>query len=596
MKNINKLIGVFLILVSVGGIVGCNKSFLDRYPETSMNQGSFFTTTSDLNLYLNGLYGTIPASMTDVTSDNILSTADQYGYKLMRGEVTTANVGSWSSYWTVIRNINFFLDNAGKVSGTQSDINHYIGVGRFFRAYEYYELVKQYSDVPWFSHALSTSDSASLYKKQDPRALVVDSIMADLNFAVANIKDSTSKTRISKWTALAGLARITLQEGTMRKYHPELGLTNGNSYLQIARDASLKLINSGKFSIYKTNGSATHTKAYESLFNSADLSSNSEMIMIKVYDLTLGVTTIFKNVFNNTSGLSRDLMEDYLAVSGTNAIPFQQVPGYDTLSFTGVFNSRDPRLVQTFMQPGYIAPGTTTATIPKFELGYVQEKYYPLTADQIQLGGGTGYDDMPIYRLGEVYLNYAEARAELGELTQSDLDMTINVLRDRVQMPHAILSSWLANIDSRLANHYPNVSGAMQGAILEIRRERRVELACEGFRWQDLMRWGVGKLAASTPQGIFVSRLGYLDVTGDGIPDMFIGATVADLSQVTNSSITKYSLDNALFSLSNGTSGFVQLKSQLNKYTFMEPKYYYKPMYDQDILTDPTLFQNSFWK
>ena len=173
--------------------------------------------------------------------------------------------------------------------------------------------------------------------------------------------------------------------------------------------------------------------------------------------------------------------------------------------------------------------------------------------------------------------------------------MTINVLRDRVQMPHAILSSWLTNIDSRLANHYPNVSGAMQGAILEIRRERRVELACEGFRWQDLMRWGVGKLAASTPQGIYVPRLGYLDVTGDGIPDMFIGATVADLSQIP-SSITKYSLDNALFSLSNGTSGFVQLKSQLNKYTFIEPKYYYKPVYDQDILTDPTLVQNSFWK
>lgn len=598
MKNINKLIYFLLIMVLAGGVVGCSKSFLDRYPETSMNQGSFFTTTGDLNLYLNGLYnaGIIAPSMTDVTSDNVLSTADQAAYKLMRGETTTANIGSWSAYWTAIRNINFFLDNANKVSGNASDVNHYIGIGRFFRAYEYYELVKQYSNVPWFSHALTTSDSVSLYKTQDPRSLVVDSIMADLNFAVANIKDSTSKTRISKWTALAGLARIALQEGTMRKYHAELGLTNGNSFLQIARDASLKLINSGKFSIYKTNGSAPHTKAYEALFNSADLSSNPEMIMIKAYDLTLGVTTVFKNIFNNTSGLSRDLMEDYLALSSGNAIPFQQVPGYDTLTYTKVFDNRDPRLQQTFMMPGYIAPGTTTAVIPKFELGYVQLKYYPLTADQIQLGGGTGYDDMPIYRLGEVYLIYAEARAELGELTQSDLDMTINLLRDRVQMPHALLSSWLTNIDARLASHYPAVTGAMQGAILEIRRERRVELACEGFRWQDLMRWGAGKLAAATPQGIYVPRLGYLDVTGDGVADMFIGATVADLSQVTSSSITKYSLDNSLFSLSNGNYGFVQLKSQVNKYNFLEPKYYYKPVYDQDILTDPSLVQNSYWK
>lgn len=594
MKNISKLKSIFLILVAVVTIFGCTK--LDLYPETSMNQGSFFSSPNDLSLYLNGLYGIMPASMTDLTSDNILSTADTYEYKMMRGEVTSANVGSWSSNWTTIRNINFFLDNAGKATGNTADLNNYIGVGHFFRAFQYYEMVKQYSDVPWFSHVLTTSDSLSLYKTQTKRSVVVDSIIADLNFAVANIIDGTSKTRVTKSTALAGLARIALQEGTMRKYHPELGLTDANRFLQIARDASSQLIKSGKFSIYVKNGSAVHTKAYESLFNSADLSANSEMIMIKAYDLSLSVTTIFKNIFNNTSGLSRDLMEEYLAVNAGTAIPFQQVAGYDQLPFTGVFANRDPRLVQTFMQPGYVAPGTIAATIPKLEIGYIQEKYYPLTSDQIQLGGGTGYDDMPIYRLGEMYLIYAEAKAELGELTQADLDLTINVLRDRVQMPHAVLATWLSTVDPRLASHYPNVQGTMKGAILEIRRERRVELACEGFRWQDLMRWGVGKLAAATPQGMFVPALGYIDVTGDGVADMFIGATVADLAQVTNGSITKYSLDNALFSLSNTTSGYVQLKSQLNKYNFIEPKNYYKPVYDQDILTNPNLVQNSFWK
>lgn len=596
MKNIFKLKSIFLILVSAVTIFGCSKSYLDRFPETEMNQGSFFSTPNDLSLYLNGLYGIMPASMTDLTSDNILSTADTYEYKLMRGEVTSANVGSWSSYWTTLRNINFFLDNTGKVTGNKADINNYIGVGHFFRAFHYYEMVKQYSNVPWFSHVLTTSDSLSLYKTQDSRATVVDSIIADLNFAVANISDGTSKTRITKSTALAGLARIALQEGTMRKYHPELGLTDANRFLQIARDASLQLMNSAKFSLYVKNGTAAHTKAYESLFNSADLSTNSEMIMIKAYDLGLGVTTIFKNIFNNTSGLSRDLMEEYLAVNTGTAIPFQQVTDYDKMSFTSVFTNRDPRLVQTFMQPGFIAPGTSTPTIPKLEIGYIQEKYYPLTSDQIQLGGGTGYDDMPIYRLGETYLIYAEAKAELGELTQSDLDLTINLLRDRVQMPHATLANWLTNIDPRLASKYPNVSGTMKGAILEIRRERRVELACEGFRWQDLVRWGAGKLAANTPQGVYIAALGYQDVTGDGVSDIFIGATVADLSQVTNGSITKYSLDNALFSLSNGTSGYVQLKSQLNKYNFIEPKYYYRPVYDQDILINPSLVQNSFWK
>lgn len=591
----NKILFVpALILVLISG--ACNKSFLDRFPQTAMNQESFFHTPSDLSLYLNGLYSSIGASMTDVTSDNIVSTADQYAYRLMRGEITPANVGSWGGYWTSIRNINFFLGNADKATGTPAEINHYIGVGRFFRAYQYYELIKQYSDVPWFSRAMNTSDVDELYKTQDKRAVIADSILADLNFAVANITDSVSKTRISKYTAMAALARFALNEGTMRKYHPELNLADGDRFLKIARDVSLQLINSNKFSLYKTNGSGTHTMAYESLFNNANLNANSEMIMIKAYDQALGVMTVFKNVFNNTTGLSRDLQEDYLAISGSNAIPFQQIPGYDTLTFTKIFANRDPRLGQTFMNPGYVTPGIAGPTIPKLEIGYVQLKYFPLTADQIQLGGGTGYDDMPIYRLGEVYLNYAEAMAELGELTQADLDLTINKLRERVQMPRALLADWLANIDPRQAAHYPNVQGAQKGAILEIRRERRVELACEGFRYQDLVRWGNGKLLANTPQGIYVPRLGYLDVTGDGNPDMFIGATVADLSQVTNSSITKYSLDNALFSLSNGTYGFVQLKSQVNKYNFAEPKYYYKPVYDQDILTSPKLVQNPFWK
>jgi len=595
MKNQMNICYILVLIIAMG-IAGCNDSFLDRYPETSMNEGSFFASAGDLELYTNGFYGIIPASITDVVSDNILSTADSYTYSLLRGEITPQNVGSWSYYWSTIRRINFLLQNASKAVGKSDDIKHYVGIARFFRAYVYYEMVKEYSDVPWFNHALTTSDP-ELYKTQDSRALVVDSIMADLNYAAVNIKDGTSKTRITKWTALAGLARIALHEGTTRKYHKELGLNDYSRFLQAARDASLQIMNSGKFSIYKTNGSAPHTQAYESLFNSPDLSKNPEMIMIAAYDINQSVGFSFKGVFNNTSGLSRDLMEDYLALNTNgDAIPFHDVPGYGTMTFLNVFKNRDPRLIQTFMQPGYIAPGSDNPTVPKPEIGYVQEKFYPLTSDQIQLGGGSGYNDIPIYRLAETYLILAEAKAELGELNQTDLDQTINILRDRAHMPHAILSNWMANVDSRLSGHYPNVQGSMKGAVLEIRRERRVELACEGFRWSDLMRWGVGSLINNTPQGCYIPDLGYFDYTGDGVPDIFISKTKADFGSVTDKRIIKYSLDDALFSLSNGTNGYVQLKSQLNKYNFVEPKYYYKPVYDQDILINPKLIQNTFWK
>lgn len=598
MKKLRYKIGSIILFGLLLGLMGCNDSFMDRYPETSLNGGAFFQTPSDLELYTNGLYGIIGDPVSDVASDNVLCLNDSYVYQLMRGEITSLNVGGWSSYWTNIRKINYMLDNVSKVKGNAADINNFVGIARFFRAYQYYELVKTYSDVPWYSHALATNDPG-LYKTQDPRTLVVDSIMADLQYAVSNVKDGTSKTRVTKWTALALQARIALQEGTTREYHTELGLSDAKRFLQIARDASLAIISGGKFSLYTTDVSGGNRQhAYEALFNSPDLSKNPEMIMFMDYDKTLQHYNTKKTVYNETFGLSDDLMQDYLALDGNgNAVPFQQIAGSSTMSYVDVFKNRDPRLNYTFAQPGFITPGQAKATLPKLEVGgYPQIKSYPLSSDQVQLGGGTGYTDTPIFRLGETYLIYAEARAELGELTQGDLDLTINKLRDRVHMPHATLTDWLGNVDPRLAAHYPNVSGAQKGAILEVRRERRVELACEGLRYQDLMRWKVGSLAAQTPQGIYVGQLGYLDVTGDGKPDIFIGKTQADLNQVTDKTIILYRLDNAIFSLSNGDSGYIMLNAQKGKYTFAEPKYYYKPIYYQDMQVNTNLKQNTYWK
>lgn len=99
-----------------------------------------------------------------------------------------------------------------------------------FRAILYYSKVKDYSDVPWYSCDLQTTDIDLLYKPQDPRTLVVDSIMADLDYAVHNMKDSYSTTVIYRNVALAIQARIALHEGTFRKYHPELNLDDGDRF------------------------------------------------------------------------------------------------------------------------------------------------------------------------------------------------------------------------------------------------------------------------------------------------------------------------------------------------------------------------------
>lgn len=142
------------------------------------------------------------------------------------------------------------------------------------------------------------------------------------------------------------------------------------------------------------------------------------------------------------------------------------------------------------------------------------------------------YADLPVIRYAEVLLMYAEAKAELGTLTQEDLDKTINVIRDRVEMPHATLAEWMSKIDPVQANRYVNVSSAQKGAVLEIRRERRIELACEGFRYDDLMRWGCGKLMEKAPEGMYVDKLGYIDITGDGQPDYALVKTQAEADAI----------------------------------------------------------------
>ena len=110
----------------------------------------------------------------------------------MRGEYRADNIGKWS--WSNIRTVNFMLARTGRVEGDRGEIDHYIGLARMFRALVYYSKVKDYSDVPWYSHDLQTTDIDLLYKPQDPRALVVDSIMADLDFAVTHMK--TTKARL----------------------------------------------------------------------------------------------------------------------------------------------------------------------------------------------------------------------------------------------------------------------------------------------------------------------------------------------------------------------------------------------------------------
>lgn len=583
------------------GMTACKKDFLQRDPQTEITEGSFFQSPADLETYSNGFYRYLSPSYSDINSDNIANyNADGEVDLLVRGGLSSANASGWGKAdWEALRRINFMLDHIPQVKGDPALIRHFVGIARFFRANFYFEKIRKYHNVPWFSKTL-TADDPALMKGQDPRALVADSVLSDLNYAAENIKPDGTNTRVTKWAALTLLSRFALHEGTFRKYHDEIQLSGDyQRFLDAAIAASVKIIKDGGFTITNTGKGGLD---YRDLFASANLTANKEVIMLADYSKELGLGNNSHTVLDYTWSLSRNLADTYLKTDGT---PFTSSPGYDTKVYTEVFADRDPRMMETIINPAF--RGASTLDEPyriKPTLGgYNQIKFYPRSAD-LRQGWELNYTDLPIFRYAEVLLINAEAKAESGTIGQADLDQTVNLLRARVKMPSMNVGIAL---DPVLSATYPNANASNRALLLEIRRERRVELACEGRRFDDLMRWKSGKLFQDSQQGMYVPALGAMDVTGDGQPDIAILASpndespIAALPAAVKEKLSKYYLKDKdgkdqNFYLSKGTSGFIAFTRDRDQpRVFIEPKYYYRPIPISEMVVNPQLKQVFGW-
>jgi hypothetical protein len=475
-------------------------------------------------------------------------------------------------------------------------------------------MVNRYSDVPWLNKVLETNDP-DVYKNSDPRALVVDSIMADLEFASAYIKPAVgNRTGFSKYVALTLLSRFALYEGTFRKYHPELGLeSSANTFLQRAATASDEIISSGEFDIigkgevekYQPAGyqlqNVWQAPGFRNLFSSLDLSSNREVILWRDNNRAFNSGGGYDRGLELDFSLTRDLMESFLMKDGSR---FTAQPGYATKTYQEVYIDRDPRLTETMAQPGFVSYNGPFYQLPNLG-GYGQIKFYPRSTAYVG-NGGAYYGAFVTYRYAEILLNYAEAKAELGTLTQEDLVRSINQLRERVTLPGLNLATANANPDPVLAAQYPKVAGVNKGVLLEIRRERRVELAAEGLRLWDLHRWYAGSLYGKKHQGIYIPRLGAYDVNGDGVPDIAVldnpGAEgpIADVpnkADLIKQYLYESSGNPSQFRLSEGDKGYVMMSvDEQSGKSFVEPKYYYRPIPQTQLILNPDLPQQAYWK
>ena len=495
MKKTNHIIRILNFGLILLIITGCN-NFLDLQPQSEITDVTFWKTPNDFKLadnwfYLNTLddpryYGTKNNdNMSDIAIDVQPDPISSGTY------VAPEEDGVWNDAFSGIRNANKVIEQ-GENSTIKDEILPFLGEGYFFRAYNYFTLLKSFGGVPLIDKVLDTS-SEEIYSMRATRDEILNLIISDLDKAIADlaIKNTTESGRICKEAAKAFKARVCLFEGTWRKFH-ETG--DANTLLDMAIAESKGVIDSKSYALYK--GKAADSYRY--LFIDQTSQNNKESILVKKYRTNINVNGWAYGVSWGPLSPTKKIADMYLCTDG---LPIEKSPlfgGYNTCR--SEFQSRDPRMTQSLILPAIsVIRPQFSASRPQWpgvdnnrniNSGYM---LYKFISEMPTPGNGGGAFDWNVMRYAEVLLIYAEASFERnGSISDANLDISINVLRDRVLM-------------GRLTNALVTANGL--GMRTEIRRERTIELAFEGYRWDDLRRW-------KTAETELLSSLLSIKVTG----------------------------------------------------------------------------------
>ena len=589
---------IAIIALSLG-LTSCD-DLLNLSPMSDITQTDYFKTETDLQLFSNSFYNNLlDKSPYDDQSD--LYIQQTLSDEMLGGtkRVVPASGGGWT--WTDLRKMNTLLAYVDQCEDEDAVIK-YTALTRFFRAYFYFEKVKRFGDVPWYDVELGSDDEA-LYKPRDSREYVMTKMIEDIDYAINNLPDmneeKSSPFRVNKWAALALKAQFCLYEGTYRKYH-QLNI-EGNTYtyyLDLAAKAAKDIIDNGPYKLYSTGNPNTD---YMMLFASEDANTDEYILAIK-FDYGL---QIYHNATAHTlvptqgrPGLTKKMVNTYLMKDGT---AFTDKSGWQEMTFKEEMKDRDPRLSQSIRTPGYTRIGETTVLAPDFSVSVTG--YQPIKFVQEPTASGGNVDrndrstcDLPVYRYAEVLLNYAEAKAELGTLTQDDIDISINEIRKRVGMPDLSMDNANANPDRYLSSEetgYSNVTGDNKGVILEIRRERAIELSQEGFRFDDLVRWKAGSCIDQELYGMYFPGPGNYDLTGDDVADVILYANGTSKPEA-QAGVQVYEIGKDIM-LTDDNEGYVFYHKNISRTQFSQERDYLYPIPINERSLNPNLTQNPGW-
>ncbi|MDR1173147.1 MAG: RagB/SusD family nutrient uptake outer membrane protein [Bacteroidales bacterium] len=591
----------FILAASLFLLFSCD---LYETPVSKTDKKAIFSSAEGLDAYSISFYNMLP----DATDQSIVeqSLVDFGATTALNAFVTlnaysSDNSSGWS--WDNLRNINYFIVNCVDPEIPENTRNNYLGIARFFRALFYYDKVKRFGDVPWIDHPLEPDENA-LYAPRDSRELVMEKVYEDLQFACNNITrttDAAGCSLVTSWVAYALAARVSLFEGTFRKYHKLTGLTtSAATWLKRAEDAAAYVMaNSGK----------SLNVSYRALFTS-DEPPTAETMLAICSSASLGVYNAVNwrwtsSTYGSALNLIRPFVCTYLQQDGT---PYTSRAGWEYEDFYAECLNRDGRLAATIRTPGYTREGAIA--LPEFG-GYARLGYQPIKLCVDATFSDTKGENthaMQLFRYAEVLLNYAEAKAEQGTLTDTDWEKTVGALRKRAGITGG-LTAKPTQADTYLQSAYfPDVTDP---AILEIRRERSVELLLEGFRFDDLKRWKHGELMKMTWTGMYIPAINQaLDVDRNGIYDVIYYTTAEELKNAQDAIGATAAADCATVQVStdpaattiqvhaagNGTGYYLAWFTHNDGMKVWSDKQYFYPIPTLVMVKNPDITQNPGWE
>ena len=563
-----------ILSLMAGMVLFTSCDLLNPNPLADFTEDNFFTSETNVEMYCNYFYNEWSSygnngSYGDFYFPNLNDNQAVTGLSGWGFMAVSASDGTWNACYQEIRRANILLKHIDEIDMPAASKNYYKGLAHLYRGWQHFCLVRKFGDCYWVDAELTTENTDILYGKRHNRNLVMDNVLADLNYAIENMgdKNASSRTAYNVHVANAIKSRVCLFEGSYAKYHQN-DAARANTYFEAAELASEALINNGMFAL--TPGA----EGYRANYNSLDLAGNTEMIMYKKYvrGVLAHATQDYCCASTQTNGLSKAAFNAYLMKDGS--LPTGEdkgtlgTDGYDAGKpvIYDLVAARDPRLGQQI--DGYLAyvgngrkryegmPGQETVAENTVSTGYGILKFdEPETPGQFRQATNGPETDGPVFWLAEIILNHAEACAEQGG-KDAEAIASLNKLRTRAEMP--------AYKDQTDPANNMNVSNL----IWEIRRERRVELMFDiNDRYWSLIRW---------------HQLDKLDT--EKYPDQTKGAWIEK----------GWPIDLNSVKLTNGDYGYIECNTT-GAHRKFEEKHYLAPIPSGQIALNPEIGQNPGW-